>query len=412
MSLDTKDATSVQAAPPPSESEGGEFLIVYPGRLATDTKSVPRATASSATSSAEYAIVQTGARRQKKSLATSDATDEPLIDTTAALSLNSKKTKRLQKQLRQKQRKINIDSTTKNFLELPSELLVEILGYLRPSDIFRLQRLNHATKDFLAENEGPIARDVIARRYWVLSQSFPLPVYLRDVDELTQAALLHPRRELATDVHKKPYQHVRPMDVRVVCCCHSCLFAWNNLCIVLDFAHFQKNLDEREPIPMIPRGTAPAWNVDLIERNATIVERAMASPLVYAAVLSKHLASISGTLLRAIRFPPTAPKHRHTDHKSTAIPALPPYPTTFPKTVHPKRLYNLSEDTDDIESDEFLERQGDASYQLPFHRDNYYNSGMYAYVPNRKWSKNDSRWIYYATGGHERDLEWTRRWYG
>ena len=33
---------------------------------------------------------------------------------------------------------------------------------------------------------------------------------------------------------------------------------------------------------------------------------------------------------------------------------------------------------------------------------------MIAYVPNRKWSKEQQRWLYYAAGAHERDLAWVK----
>ncbi|KAK0947395.1 hypothetical protein LTS01_026032, partial [Friedmanniomyces endolithicus] len=102
---------------------------------------------------------------------------------------------------------------------------------------------------------------------------------LDEVDEATQPALLNPRREKMTDIHKKPYQHIRPMNTSQLCSCPTCLVAWNNLNIILDFGHFQTHLNRREPIPMIPRGTAPEWNKELIEKHAQIVEKAIESPL-------------------------------------------------------------------------------------------------------------------------------------
>ena len=38
--------------------------------------------------------------------------------------------------------------------------------------------------------------------------------------------------------------------------------------------------------------------------------------------------------------------------------------------------------------------------------DNYYN--LNAYIPNRKWSKEQQKWIYYAAGLHDRDLAWVK----
>jgi len=347
----------------------------------------------------EYTLVHTAPRKYSKKIVSLDD-DEPLIDTTATLPLHSKKTKRLEKLKLKRQRKINVESVTSSFLQLPAELLSEILGYLRPSDICSVLLVSRATRDFVYQNENSIARDMVQRRYWVLSRCFPLPVPLHDVDEEARSALLNPRREKVTEIHMKPYQHIRPMDVQKICSCHSCLFAWNNLCIVLDLAHFQDYLNTREPIPMIPRGTNSEWNMVLTGRNAMIVEHALSSLLCYAAILEKHLNSIVGTLLRSVRFPPPAPKHRHM--MGAAKPA---------KTVHPNRLYHLMESDAATGTDEFLERQGDPSYQMPFHRDNYYNRNMDAYVPNRKWSKEEKGWMYYAAGGHERDLALAKRWF-
>ena len=85
-----------------------------------------------------------GGRRSKKkpvSILENDEDDEPLVDTTAALQLHSKKTERMQKRLEKKSKKKPAPKP-QSFLDLPSELILEILTYLRPSDLFRLQRLN------------------------------------------------------------------------------------------------------------------------------------------------------------------------------------------------------------------------------------------------------------------------------
>ena len=74
--------------------------------------------------------------------------------------------------------------------------------------------------------------------------------------------------------------------------------------------------------------------------------------------------------------------------------------------MHPVRLYEVTEVDAAAEDDAFLERDGRPSYEVPFHRDNYYS--LLAYVPNRKWSKEQQRWIYYAAGAHERDLAWIK----
>ncbi|KAI6909205.1 hypothetical protein KC318_g8445 [Hortaea werneckii] len=347
----------------------------------------------------EYTIVHTGKPKgkPKKRIEEEEDDDAPLVDHTAPLAKNSKKTKRLLKQQQKRQEKAS--SKVRNFLELPAELLQEVLGHLRPTDIIRVSQLNHATKNFIQEQEGAIAKDVMDRRYWVLRRCLPLPVYFEQVDQASKQALLNPSWQEKTAINRKPYQHIKTIDPEKVCSCPSCLLAWNNLNVVLDLAHFQWNLNHREPIPMIPRGTNPDWNIQLTDQHARIVQKAMDSPLAYAALLQTHLNTITGTLLRQTRPAGMAQKQPLHRHSKRAVP-LPA------KTVHPNLLYYLTEHDAMREDDEFLEREGKPSYEFPYHRDNYYN--LLAYVPNRKWNKEEQRWVYYAQSFHERDLGWIR----
>ena len=83
---------------------------------------------------------------------------------------------------------------------------------------------------------------------------------------------------------------------------------------------------------MIPRGSSPEWNKQLLEANAAVVERAMHGHLLhYAMILEKHLRTTMGNLTRTFR---------------------------GKKTVHPKRLYHFTKVDADRETDEFLERSG------------------------------------------------------
>lgn len=307
--------------------------------------------------------------------------DEPLIDKTEAIPLRSKKTDRLKKRSAKKSKKSKIHgSSVESFLDLPAELLHEIFSYLRPSDILgSLVLLNRSNKAFIEENATSLARDICARRYWVLTRCFHLPLALRDVPPKAVPSLLSPRRQELLTLHRKPYQHIVAVHPEEVCTCMTCVFAWNNLCMVLDFAHWQPYLNNREPIPMIPRGSTPEWNTTLLEANAAVVKRAMKSPLTYARILETHLDSITGTLMRPIRW-----------NKKISIP-------------NKSRLYNLTSADVANGTDEFLDRSGPPSYEPPWHRDNYY--GLECYVPNRKWDKEEQRWKYWPAQ-HQRDLEW------
>lgn len=322
------------------------------------------------------------------------------MDRTAALPKNSKKTRRLQKQ--KTQRQMHHSPRISNFLELPAEILLDILGDLSPRDVLQLLQVDCSTRDFIHQYESSIAKDIIRRKYWVLSRCFPLPKPLHEVDEVSQAALSHPTREKMTDVHKKPYYHIQPPDNQYLCTCSSCLVAWNNLNVMLDLAHFQHHLNHREPIPILPRGTQPAWNVDLVTRHALIVERAITSQLTYAAILERHLNTIVETLLRHTRLPEgkLQPLHRHNKLPSAAI-------SKSPLADAP---YDFRAELDgDARDDRFLERRGQESYEFPWQRDNYYS--LLAYVPNRKWSTLEQKWMYYAMDAHSRDLEWVRKWF-
>jgi len=350
---------------------------------------------SSSAQAEEYTIVHTGQRRGKASKVAAEDDDEPLIDHTAPLAKNSKKTKRLLKQQGRRQKKAS--SKVHNFLELPAELLHEILGHLLPSDILRVAEINHATRDFVHEYETSIAKDVMDRRFWVLRRCFPLPVAFANLDEPSRAALLNPSWQDKTKIHRF-YTQMKTSDPTKLCSCMSCLLAWNNLSLALDFGHFQWHLNHREKIPLMARGTNPDWNQKLTEEHARIVTKAMSSPLTYAAILEKHLHSIVGTLLRQLRHPPKLPMHRH-NKVGAGVPA---------KTVHPILLYQITERDAAREDDSFLERDGKASLEFPLTRDNYYNTQMLAYVPNRIWKREEQRWMYYAGGAHERDLTWVR----
>ncbi|GAB7365854.1 hypothetical protein MBLNU230_g7185t1 [Neophaeotheca triangularis] len=307
--------------------------------------------------------------------------DEPLVDKTEALPLRSKKTDRLKKRLEKKtKKKKGSGLDVKSFLDLPVELLHEIFSHLRPRDILgSLLLLNRSTKTFIEENETSLARDICARRYWVLSQCFHLPVPLQEVPPKAIPSLLSPQRQQLLTLHRKPYHHIVASFPEEVCTCMTCVFAWNNLCMVLDFAHWQPYLNDREPIPMIPRGSMPEWNTKLLEANGAVVKHAMKSPLTYARILEKHLDSITGTLMRPIRY-----------NKKISLP-------------NKNRLYNLTSEDVEKGTDGFLDRKGPPSYEPPWHRDNYYS--LECYVPNRKWDKEELRWKYWPAQ-HRRDLEW------
>lgn len=334
---------------------------------------------------AQYAIdtPKISRRRHKKAIVSDEV--EPLVDNTAKLELHSKKTERLQKRQIKRSQKAASQPAALSLMDLPIELLLEILYHLKPSDILRLSRTSHQIRDFIISNEDLVARRIIRRRYWNLFRCFPLPIAFKDVPQSAHAALLSPKRQEMLNIHRKSYhQHVQMVDPHEICTCMTCVFAWNNLSLIVDLHHWQSKLENREPIPMIARGTNPQWNLDLLERNANIVRTAMDRNLVYACILEKHLSTITDTILRSAA---RSKKKATTNSKSS-------------------RLYSMTDQDVKEGTDRYLERSGPPSYDFPFHRDNYY--ALEAYLPNRKWSSEKREWFYYGLPPlqHERDLEW------
>ncbi|RMZ78840.1 hypothetical protein DV738_g3688, partial [Chaetothyriales sp. CBS 135597] len=302
--------------------------------------------------------------------------EPPLIDTTAKLALRSKRTERLLRRQQKKEsqkREVGVKSKIESFLGLPPELLTVVLSFLLPNEVLALRRLNQFTKEFIddCDNERTIGNLIIQRRYTVLTQCFPLPVPFSVVQPAAsqQALLMLAAWQARQKVQRNSYEHIQPINPRLVCTCMSCVLAWNNLNVILDLAHWQSHLDNRQPLPTIPRGAAVGG-----------------SQLTYARILQAHLNTITRTIVRNFRW-----------HQQK---------TTTYSSSQSERLYHLTDDDIARETDEFLERYGPPSYQPIYMRDNYYTEE--AFVPNRKWDKDGQVWKYYPKWPmpHQKDLAW------
>lgn len=302
-----------------------------------------------------------------------------------SLTVYSKRSERRRRKQQLKQNKPR--GEVRSLLDFPFDIIVLVLSFLRPSDVFRLSRTCRPLNTFLLEEHAAlISRSILQWRYSCLVKAVRLPVLLSDLDDPHLRALLQSSERLnKLDIHRRPYQHIKPPDPSLVCTCLTCVLRWNILCLVVDFAHWQDNLDAGVPLPVIPRGRQPEWNAKLLAAHATIVEKAVnpltggrASPLWYAAILEAHLNST----IRSIR--------RHSANKGNKRPR-------FRMT-----LRDAASGTDD-----FLQRVGPPSVDFPFHRDNYYM--LEAYLPNRSWFKEQGRWGYMPAEQHERDLEQIKR---
>ncbi|KAF1980972.1 hypothetical protein K402DRAFT_398963 [Aulographum hederae CBS 113979] len=305
-----------------------------------------------------------------------DDLEEPLVDTTVAIPLRSKRTERKHKK---KQLSTKPNADPKSLFHLPSELFLEILSYLRPSDIYALSCLSKAVREFVLANEIFICKEIVSWRYPILKKSFPRPVSLSSVSTTARAALHSPARQ--SNRKQASYQHISPPHPYEVCTCMTCTFAWNNLNLILDFAHFQPKLRSQQPIPIVARGQHPAWNTQLLGEHATVVRNAAHSPLAHARILQHHLRS---TTLSVAHHAANASNRR--------------------------RRFRMTAKDEKSETDHWLGRSGPPSTDFPWSRDHYYM--LEAWVPNRGWNGQEGRWMYLDEAMHSRDIEMLQHWMG
>jgi hypothetical protein len=265
---------------------------------------------------------------------------EPLDDKTVALPLHNKRTERMQRKKATRDRKRD---AIVNLAKLPTEIILETLKLLRPSEVVAFALVNRRFHSVVHANASIIGDAIIKQRYPILAQCFPRPKLLSDLSSPIADILKDPARRMQFSIHKKSYSHVHPPDAQFLCTCLTCILIWNNLNLALDFAHWQDNLDSGEPIPIIPRGKTMDWNEELVARNARIATKSVVDSLWYARVLETHLDSTT----RAIR--------RHALNKGNK-----------------RKHVEMTEEEAAKGTDQFLEKAGPLALEFPFHRDNYY----------------------------------------
>lgn len=301
--------------------------------------------------------------------------DEPLEDKTASLTLRNKRTERMKRKNATRQQKRD---AIINLTKLPTEIILASLEYVLPSDVLRFSSVNRRFYRLVQANASILGDAIIKLRYSILVQCFPTPKPLAEVASDIQALLTNPDRQKQLSIHNRPYQHIQPPDPHQLCTCLTCILTWNNLGLVLDFAHWRSHLDIGTPIPTLSRGQTEPWNNDLVARNARIARKAVENSLWHASVLEQHLEST----IHAIK--------RHAKNKGN-------------KRVH----VAMTEDDVASGTDDFLSKHGPLSLEFPYQRDEYYM--LEAYLPNRWWRKVEGRWIYIIAGQHQRDLELVQR---
>lgn len=266
--------------------------------------------------------------------------DEPLEDKTAALELCSKRTERQQKKKTKRDQK---RSAVVNLTKLPTELVIECLKMLPPGDVLSFGCVNRRFNSVVNANANVIGDSIIRQRYPLLVQCLPLPKPLAAVDVSIRPLLTDAKRLQQMGIHHKPYQHVQAPDALLLCTCLTCVMAWNNLCLVLDFAHWQNNLDSGTPLPIMPRGKTPEWNQELVRRHAAVVCTALNNSLWHARILEMHLDSTIRSIKRQAKNTGNQRKHvEMTDEEAVAG------------------------------TDSFLSKAGPSSFEFPYNRDEYY----------------------------------------
>ncbi len=298
-----------------------------------------------------------------------DDPEEAQADLTEALPIRSKRTERKKKK---QQKRVRSESQGgPGLLDLPYELLSAILLLLRPSELAPLLLVSKSLYHLIRGDEELLARQIIQHRYSCLEKCFRLPALVPDADPEVHEALL-------ANAPQQYYQHIQCPDP-TVCTCLSCLNRWNCLCVAVDFHHWQDHLEKGQPINVIPRGTHPEWNRKLVARNAKMVMDAIASPLTYAAILERHLHSITLSI------------RRHGQNK------------------YNKRLrFRMTDEDVRAGTDAFLERSGPQALEFPYHRDNYYL--LEAFLPNRSSINERSQWVYMPADQHEKDVKIAVMW--
>lgn len=266
--------------------------------------------------------------------------DEPLEDTTAKLILNNKRTERQKRKNVTRQQKRD---AIVNLTKLPTELLLETLEYLLPSDVLNFGAVSQRFRSLVQANANILGDAIIAHRYSILVHCFPTPKLLSEVEPTLQELLTRPDRQKQLSIHNRPYQHVQAPDPQQLCTCLTCILTWNNLGLVLDFAHWTTHLDTGTPIPIIARGQKEEWNITLVARNARIARKAVDNSLWHAVILEQHLDST----IHAIR--------RHGKNKGN-------------KRIH----IAMTDENGASGTDTFLAKHGPLSLEFPYQRDEYY----------------------------------------
>lgn len=305
-----------------------------------------------------------------------DADEDVLIDLTQPMEKKSKKTKRQEMRMQKKKPPFK----PRQFSDIDCDVMFCILDFCVPTSIWALSKVCRGFRELIRANEQHIMDRIIAFRYPNISRCFRLPVLMTQLDNsaildefgnIQRSLEIFKREILPKRIHLR---HIPKHLSKITCSCTSCVDRWNTLCLAVDFAHWQDDLDHGKPMPTHKWGVKPAWERQLRAHYRQKVIAALHRPLLYAMILESHLEST----VRAIR--------RQRQNKANQL-------RHFPMTSA-----DASSGTDD-----FLAKEGPSSADIPFSRDTYYM--LEVFMPGRAWDGEEKRWLYLAVK-HEQDLRY------
>ncbi|KAJ0164273.1 hypothetical protein CTA2_1381 [Colletotrichum tanaceti] len=379
-----KDRQSPQATPktPKSQKLVNGLKVSSPGPSTAgdgDSMTVINSDGTTTTYTASGKLLDGEHHRPSEVINVTNAvTDNDRVTAKRALNARSKKAERMKRKLEKKNANSARHQTT-HLLDLPNELLFNVLLQMRPSDVLSTLQTCKTLRDLVQHNEALLSRRLLSARYAVLAKCFRLPVSLDDIDPKLHVVLQYETRIQMLGIHRR-YQHIPQPDPFAACTCLTCVLRWQALFTIIDFNYWQENLASGQAIPVIPRDKIPEWNTTLQERTARIVLKALKSPLVHARILEMHLKNTCAAI------------KRQTENKGNQ-----------------RRHFAMSKADEDSGTDSFLEREGPSTADMPFQRDGY--DLLEVYLPTRTWLKNETRWAYMPADIHDRDLAWAAtRW--
>ena len=270
--------------------------------------------------------------------------------------------------------------SARGLADIPYELLLHVLNFLRPSDVLRLSLVSRSLMQFISCNENTIASAIISHRYQILARCFLLPLCVDILSETERDAL---QSQIARGQHNGKvlmHRHLSlPSSSPDICICFACTVSWVKLNIILDQSHSQVVLNREGFPPTCHSESQEAVYNAILARHHAVVTRAIAHPLTYAAILEKHLVTTVGIISRNLAKTPD--------------------------------MSSIIEHEVRSGTDVFLNREmARGASRIYTSRCGLY--GKTVWLPGRKWNPAGNRWAYTEDPAHRANVDflvWKRK---